>query len=78
MNRPTFSDFDVCAYSFPIAMMYDDIASVVAVFAGLMPCFLVILLGGADAMPEKKREYTYKVFMPKTLQRCAMRVTATA
>ena len=41
-----------------------------------MPCFLVILLGGADAMPEKKREY--KVFMPKLLQRCAMRVTATA
>jgi hypothetical protein len=65
-------------YSFPIAMMYDDIASTVALYTGLMPCFLVIMLGGADAMPEEKREFTYKVFMPKALQRCAMRVAVTA
>ena len=58
-------------------MMYDDLASSMALYAGLMPSMLTIMLGGADAMPEEKREFTYKVFMPKILQRCAMRVAVT-
>ena len=59
-------------------MMYDDIAASMALYAGLMPCFLTIMLGGADAMPKEKQEFTYKVFMPKVLLRCAMRLAVTA
>jgi hypothetical protein len=33
--------------------------------------FLMIMLGGADAMPAEKREFTYKQFMPKIMLRCA-------
>ena len=69
--------FNVYGYSFPIAMMYDDIASAMALYAGLIPCFLTIMLGGADAMPEEKREFTYKVMMPNVMRRCAMRVAVT-